>query len=189
MRPSGTRITPQFFPILALSQIMSATQVVTCDRVICFASTSSPIRTQLIWVLSAHSRAIWEADLPMSLTKWQYSLEEMTSEQRFPIASEQTFVAVSNPNETGMCSFYRSPSMVLGQPMTLVLEPCLEKYSARRQAFVFESSPPMTTRPSRLCLFQQFSKESWNSLSFSILCLPLPTARFINKIERLKDTN
>jgi hypothetical protein len=58
-------------------------------------------------------------------------------------------VAVSNPKLTGICSFYRSPSIVFGHPITLVLESILAKYSARRQAFVLESSPPITTRPSK----------------------------------------
>ena len=63
--------------------------------------------------------------------------------------------------------------MVLGQPTTLVLEPTFAKYSARRQAFVFESSPPITTSPSRSSAVQ-FLSESLNYWSVSILCLPLP---------------
>ena len=97
----------------------------------------------------------------------------MTSEHKFPIASEYTLVAVSNPKLTGMCSFYRSPSIVLGQPMTFVLEPFIAKYSASRHALVLESSPPITTRPSRSRLLQ-LVRESANCFSVSILCLPLP---------------
>jgi len=97
----------------------------------------------------------------------------MTSEHKFPIASEYTLVAVSNPKLTGMCSFYRSPSIVFGQPMTFVLEPFIAKYSASRHALVLESSPPITTKPSRSRLLQ-LVRESANCFSVSILCLPLP---------------
>lgn len=65
------------------------------------------------------------------------------------MASEYTLVAVSNPKLTGICSFFRSPSIVFGHPITLHLAFFEAKYSPRRQAFVFESSPPMTIRPSR----------------------------------------
>ena len=57
--------------------------------------------------------------------------------------------------------------------MTFVLEPFFAKYSASRQALVFESSPPITTKPSRSRLLQ-LVKESANCYSVSILCLPLP---------------
>jgi hypothetical protein len=67
---------------------------------------------------------------------------------RLPIDSSKVLVAVSNPKDTGICSFLRSPSMVLGHPITLHFAFYLAKYSDKRQAFVFESSPPITTRPS-----------------------------------------
>ena len=62
-------------------------------------------------------------------------------------------MAVSNPKLTGICSFFKSPSIVFGAPITLHFDPCFLKYSARRQALVLESSPPMTTRPSRSSAF------------------------------------
>ena len=48
--------------------------------------------------------------------------------------------AVSNPKLTGMNSFFRSASMVLGAPHTLVLHPCALKYSASMAALVLLSS-------------------------------------------------
>lgn len=64
--------------------------------------------------------------------------------------------------------------MVLGQPMTLVLDPFFAKYSASRHALVFESSPPMTTIPSRSSWVQNL-RESANCYSVSILWRPEPT--------------
>jgi len=80
---------------------------------------------------------------------------------KFPMASENTFVAVSNPKLTSICSFLRSPSIVLGHPIITHFELFLAKYSAKRHAFVFESSPPITARPSRLSLVA-FSREDAN---------------------------
>ena len=90
-----------------------------------------------------------------------------------------TLQAVSNPKLVGTSLHLRSPSMVFGQPITLVFKfllliwkqqnrrkksiiefpfvakiknhsfPKYLKFSARRQAFVLESSPPITTSPSR----------------------------------------
>jgi hypothetical protein len=57
--------------------------------------------------------------------------------------------------------------------MTLVLQLFLAKYSARRQALVFESSPPITTKPLR-SKFLQCSREDANYSGVSILCLPDP---------------
>lgn len=39
--------------------------------------------------------------------------------------------------------------MVLGTPTTEHFDLLAAKYSASKQAFVFESSPPITTKPSR----------------------------------------
>ncbi len=61
--------------------------------------------------------------------------------------------------------------MVLGHPTTHILEFLERKYSAKRAAFVLESSPPMTTRPSSLSDSQYF-KDFSKSYSFSILSLP-----------------
>jgi len=57
--------------------------------------------------------------------------------------------------------------------MTLQLDLCLAKYSPSRQAFVLESSPPMTTRPSSPSAVT-LAKEAANSSGVSILCLPDP---------------
>jgi len=47
------------------------------------------------------------------------------------------------------------------------------KYSAKRQALVFESSPPITTKPSSFRA-SQWAKELLNCSGVSILCLPEP---------------
>ena len=65
-----------------------------------------------------------------------------------PMHSEYVLQAVSKPKLTSTNSFLRSPSIVLGHPTTHIFEPWERKYSARRAAFVFESSPPITTNPS-----------------------------------------
>jgi hypothetical protein len=65
-------------------------------------------------------------------------------------------VAVSNPKLTSICSFFKSPSIVFGHPTTVHLEFFLAKYSAKRQALVLESSPPMTAIPSRSKSVQYF---------------------------------
>ncbi len=52
-----------------------------------------------------------------------------------------------------MYSFFRSPSIVFGQPQTQVFTPFSSKYSPRTAAFVLESSPPMMTIASRSSLF------------------------------------
>ena len=61
--------------------------------------------------------------------------------------------------------------MVLGTPTTEHLLLFFAKYSAKRQAFVFESSPPMTTIPSKLRVVAVLRLPS-NYDSVSILCLP-----------------
>ncbi len=58
-------------------------------------------------------------------------------------------MAVSKPKDASMYSFFRSPSMVFGTPMTEQGTPSARKYSDSRAAFVLESSPPMTTTASR----------------------------------------
>ena len=113
-------------------------------------------------------------------------MEERISELKFPIASEYTFVAVSNPKLTGIYSFFKSPSIVFGAPITLHFEPCFSKYSARRHAFVLESSPPITTRPSRSRAFA-FASEASNCSGFSILCLPDPNKALIRFPRTLTD--
>mmetsp|Transcript_109740 Transcript_109740/g.172936 ORF Transcript_109740/g.172936 Transcript_109740/m.172936 type:complete len:213 (+) Transcript_109740:2956-3594(+) len=74
-----------------------------------------------------------------------------------------------------MCGgHFKSPSMVFGAPTTLVLQPLALKYSANSAPLVFESSPPMTTRPSKSMPLQT-SNEFLNCSSVSILCRPLPS--------------
>lgn len=51
------------------------------------------------------------------------------------------------------------------------LDPFFLKYSASRHAFVFESSPPITTNPSKFKLLQNL-RELSNSSGFSILSQP-----------------
>ncbi len=62
--------------------------------------------------------------------------------------------------------------MVLGHPITFVLHPAFKKYSANKQALVLESSPPITTSPSRFSFFTFFKAFS-NYSGVSILSLPL----------------
>lgn len=57
--------------------------------------------------------------------------------------------------------------------MTFVFALFFKKYSAKRHALVFESSPPITTRPSKSSAVQFLSDES-NYSGVSILCLPEP---------------
>lgn len=57
---------------------------------------------------------------------------------------KETLTAVSNPKEISIISFLRSPSIVLGQPTTVVRELVAIKCSARMAALVLESSPVHT---------------------------------------------
>ena len=62
-------------------------------------------------------------------------------------------MAVSKPNEMGRYfPAAISPSIVFGIPITLQSIPSVSRYSAMNAAFVLESSPPTTTRPSSLFL-------------------------------------
>ena len=46
------------------------------------------------------------------------NLAELASLSILPITSEYTLVAVSNPNEVSIISFFKSPSIVFGTPIT-----------------------------------------------------------------------
>ena len=81
--------------------------------------------------------------------------------------------AVSKPKETGMYSFFKSASIVFGQPTTRVVHLCAAKFSANRHAFVLLSSPPITTRPSSSSA-AQWSRAPLNCSGVSILSRPLP---------------
>ncbi len=72
-----------------------------------------------------------------------------------------------------MASFLRSPSMVLGTPTTAMGSPLEAKNSARRAAFVFESSPPTTTTASSLRRLA-VSRALANCSGVSILVRPEP---------------
>ena len=72
-----------------------------------------------------------------------------------------------------MSSFFRSPSMVLGQPMTWMPLLWAAKYSARTAALVLESSPPMMTMAVMPCFLQTPSATA-NCSSVSSLVLPEP---------------
>lgn len=76
----------------------------------------------------------------------------------FPISSEKVLHAVSNPKLISRLSFYKSPSIVLGTPITIVFDFFSKKYSANIVAVVLESSPlkilimliyPIITNPSK----------------------------------------
>ncbi len=91
----------------------------------------------------------------------------------FPISSLYVFVAVSKPNEVSIASFFKSPSIVLGTPITLVEIPLFTKCSAKRAAFVLESSPPTTTSASSaIRVTVCAAAANWDSLS--ILVRPEP---------------
>mmetsp|Transcript_6796 Transcript_6796/g.10616 ORF Transcript_6796/g.10616 Transcript_6796/m.10616 type:complete len:209 (-) Transcript_6796:418-1044(-) len=125
------------------------------------------------WVCKAHSRVMLEAARPMSRTKWYDFRADLASAVRFAISSEYVLHAVSKPKEVSTYSFLRSPSIVLGTPITRVFTPCCRKYSASTAAFVLESSPPTTIRPSRLS-FSAVAFTDANCLSVSIFVLPDP---------------
>jgi len=78
---------------------------------------------------------------------------------------------VSKPKLTSIDSFFKSPSIVFGHPITFVELPLAKKYSAKSQALVLESSPPITTKPSSCNYLQLFSALA---LSFSEWILSLP---------------
>ena len=63
--------------------------------------------------------------------------------------------------------------MVLGQPATRIPAPVFLKYSARTQALVFESSPPMMTS-AVIPSLPQFSFAFSNCSTVSSLVRPLP---------------
>ena len=114
-----------------------------------------------------------DALLPINLMKCQYFLAELASRSMFPISSENVLVAVSKPNEISISSFFRSPSIVLGQPITWIPHLWAAKYSASTAALVLESSPPMITIAFRSCSFATLATTS-NCSSFSSFVLPDP---------------
>ena len=85
--------------------------------------------------------------------KCQYFFAEFASRSMLPISSLYVLHAVSNPKLVSMTSFFRSPSIVLGQPITWIPLPFAAKYSARTAALVLESSPPMITIAVSPCFF------------------------------------
>ena len=125
------------------------------------------------WVFKATSKATWDADLPIILTKCQYFLEETASLWIFPTNSAYVLVAVSKPKEVSIYSFFKSPSIVLGTPTKVTSLPLLLKNSANNAALVLESSPPTTTTASIWRSFITLKALSiWEGVS--ILVLPEP---------------
>ena len=141
-------------------------------RLALLASISSDTSVRFGWVCRAHSRAIWLAARPISLTKCQCFTAEVASRQMLPMSSEYVLAAVSKPKEASICSFFMSPSIVFGTPTTHVGEPSALRYSASTAALVFESSPPMTISPSS-ANSARFRWHAANSAGFSILSRPL----------------
>lgn len=125
------------------------------------------------WVSKAHSKATWLALRPITFTKCQYFLAEFASRSMFPINSLYVLVAVSNPNEHSMSSFFKSPSIVFGQPITWTPVLWAAKYSANTAAFVFESSPPIITIAVIPCFSQTFAATA-NCSSVSNFVRPDP---------------
>jgi hypothetical protein len=74
-----------------------------------------------------------------------------------PMHYEYVLQAVSNPKLTSINSFFKSPSIVLGTPTTLIYDFWLKKYSANKAALVLDPSPPITTNPSSLSDSQYLS--------------------------------
>ncbi len=89
--------------------------------------------------------------------KCQYFFAEFASLSMFPINSEYVLHAVSKPKDVSMSSFFKSPSIVFGHPITCIPDLLSRKYSASTAAFVLESSPPIITIASSLCSFATFS--------------------------------
>lgn len=54
----------------------------------------------------------------MSLMKCQYLRAELQSREMLPISSEYVLAAVSNPKDVSTWSFFMSPSIVFGHPIT-----------------------------------------------------------------------
>ena len=109
----------------------------------------------------------------MSLMKCQYFFALFASLSMLPMSSEYVFVAVSKPKEISMSSFFRSPSIVFGHPITCTPVLCALKYSARTAAFVLESSPPMIVMAVTPCFLHTAAAFS-NCSVVSSLVLPLP---------------
>ena len=105
--------------------------------------------------------------------KCQYFLAELASLSMLPIISEYVFVAVSKPNEHSISSFFKSPSIVLGHPITCTPVLFAAMYSASTAAFVLESSPPIITRAVMPC-FLQTSATIANCSFVSSFVLPEP---------------
>ena len=114
-----------------------------------------------------------DALLPITLIKCQYFLAEFASLSMLPINSEYVLQAVSKPKETSITSFLRSPSIVLGHPITCTPELVAAIYSASTAALVFESSPPMITIAFKLC-FLATSATTLNCSTVSSFVLPEP---------------
>ena len=171
--PSGIIATPKLSPLAARAATESAIWSAIWESDIFLAATSSPIKQMFGCVSNAHSNATWEAERPMTLMKCQYFLAEFASRSMFPINSLYVFVAVSNPKEHSISSFFKSPSMVLGQPTTWTPVLCAAKYSAKTAALVLESSPPIMTIALIPC-FLQTSAACANCSSVSNFVRPEP---------------
>ena len=92
----------------------------------------------------------------------------------------QILIIMVLPNDVSTYSFFKSPSIVFGHPTTLVWHFSLVKYSANKQALVFESSPPITIKPSNFKASQCILDFS-NCSGVSILSLPEPIIYFYKK--------
>ncbi len=82
------RTTPKFSPFSARTTTDFTTWSITWPRLIFLCSTSSEMRQTLGLVWKAHSRAMCEAERPISLMKCQYLRLEAASRQMLPMSSE-----------------------------------------------------------------------------------------------------
>ena len=105
-----------FFAARAATMFASSSTI--SPSVIFLAATSSEMIAAFGWVCSAHSSAMCDAERPISLMKCQYLRAEFASRSMLPMSSLYTRQAVSKPNDASIHSFFRSPSIVFGQPMT-----------------------------------------------------------------------
>ena len=165
--------TPKLSPRSARAQTERTICSVISVKLVFFASTSSLMMQTFGCVRSAHSSATCEAERPMTLTKCQYLRAEQASRSMLPMRSAYVFVAVSKPKDISTLSFFRSPSIVFGQPMTCTPVFSRTKYSASIAAFVFESSPPIITIAD-IPRFAQTSAAILNCSSVSSFVLPEP---------------
>ena len=87
IKPSGISTIPKLQPLSARPTTAEAMPSTISPRVIFFAATSSEMMHQFGWVWSAHSKAMCDAERPISFTKCQYFFAEFASRHKLPMSS------------------------------------------------------------------------------------------------------